>query len=48
MQNKYNVSKMRAFVNIQSKIRRRYRLVRAPYNKKPKYDPGYRMFYSEK
>lgn len=39
---------MQAFVNIQKRIRRRHRTVRAPYKKKVEYDPGYKMFYSEK
>lgn len=39
---------MKAFINLQSRIRRRYKQVRAPYSTKPKHDPGYRMFLSEK
>lgn len=39
---------MQTFINLQKRLRRRYRTVRAPYNKKPAYDPGYQMFYSEK
>jgi hypothetical protein len=39
---------MMAFINLQKRIRRRYKTVRAPYNKKPEHDPGYKMFYSEK
>lgn len=37
-----------SFLKRQKRIRRRYRFVRAPYAKKAEYDPGYRMFYSEK
>ena len=39
---------MRAFVNLQKRIRRRYLQVRAPYKVRPEFDPGYKMFYSEK
>jgi hypothetical protein len=39
---------MATFVKLQKRLRRRYRTVRAPFSKKPAYDPGYRMFFSEK
>lgn len=39
---------MESFVKLQKRIRRRYKTVRAPYSKKPQYDPGYKMYYSEK
>lgn len=39
---------MRAFITRQEQIRKRYTTVRAPYKKKIKIDPEYKMFYSEK
>lgn len=48
MVNKCTNAKFETFVRLQKRIRRRYRTVRAPYKTKPAYDPGYKMYYSEK
>lgn len=33
---------------MKKRILNRYKVVRAPYKKAPKEDPGYKMFFSEK